>query len=247
MELDWGDIQPRPRRNVNLWACIERRHKSRDLYGVEMGPGLSWDAHLETWIVWYWTRKGWDTLAQLGEHLDGGETRLLKPEWVWDNALVELRCNLVDLFGAEMLPGCRRDANIRTWIEMRFNSDKEKNVNLVNLGARNERRHKSRDLFGVEMGPGLSWDAHLETWIAWYVIGMDLRYNSPFGKGPGWGWDSHLSTWMCLSWCLERTNMQYGRPGSKWDVAGCRRDANIRTWMEVRFKSDKERRWIYWI
>ena len=29
------------RRNMNLGAWLEMRHKSRDLDGVEMGPGLS--------------------------------------------------------------------------------------------------------------------------------------------------------------------------------------------------------------
>ena len=38
---DCGKIQLRQRRNVNLGAWVERRHKSLDLDGVEMGPGLS--------------------------------------------------------------------------------------------------------------------------------------------------------------------------------------------------------------
>ena len=96
----------------------------QDLDGVEMWPGLSWDAHLETWIGLYGTRS-WDTIRQLRKDLDGGETHILKPVWVRDDAWVELRCNLVDLDVYEMLPGCRWDANIRTQIEVRFNWDKE--------------------------------------------------------------------------------------------------------------------------
>ena len=117
----------------------------QDLDGVEMWPGLSWDAHLETWIGWYGTRS-WDTIRQLRKGLGGGETHILKPVWVWDDAWMQLRCNLVDLAGGEMLPGCRRDANIRSQIEVIFNWDKE------------ETRIWE---------PGLRGDTNLETWIGW--------------------------------------------------------------------------------
>ena len=36
-----SEIQLGQRRNVNLGAWVERRQKSRDLDGVETGPGLS--------------------------------------------------------------------------------------------------------------------------------------------------------------------------------------------------------------
>ena len=139
VDLDEGEMLPGCRRDANISSQVEvrfnwdkeetriwfeRRHKSRDLDGVEMGPGLSWDAHLEMRIWWYGTRmelrynspieKGpgwrWDT------HLE---------TWAWDDAWVELRCNLVDLDGGEMLPGWRWGANIRTQIEATFNWDKE--------------------------------------------------------------------------------------------------------------------------
>ena len=120
----------------------------QNLDGVEMWHGLSWDAHLETWIGWYGTRS-WDTIRQLRKDPDGGETDILKPVFlrVWDDAWMELKCNLVDLAEGEMLRkmqfgGCRRDANIRT--QVRFNWDKE------------ETRIWE---------PGLRGDTHLETWM----------------------------------------------------------------------------------
>ena len=183
-----------------------------------MWPGLSWDAHLETWIGWYGTRS-WDTIRQLRKDLDGGETHILKPVWVWDDAWMELRCNLVDMAGGEMLPGCGRDAD---WGEIQLRQRRN-----TNLGAWFEIRHKSRDLGGVEMGPGLSWDENLETRMGWYGTVMELSYNSPVEIWPGWRWDTHLETCMHLRWCLDGAKMQFGWPG-------CRRDENIKTWIEVR-------------
>ena len=122
---DWGKIQLRQRRHVNLGAWVERRHKSRDL------DGLRWDLD---WVEMHILRRGWGdmglgwswyTIFQLTKGLDGGETHILKHVLVWADAWMELRCNLVDLDGGEMLPGCRRDVNIRSQIEVRFNWDKE--------------------------------------------------------------------------------------------------------------------------
>ena len=140
-EPDWGKIQLRQRRNVNLRAWV----------------GLRWD-------------------------LDWGEMHILrrvfgdilKPVWVWDDAWMELRCNLVDLDGGDVLPGCRRDANIRSQIEVRFNWDKEETW-----------------IWEPERRPGLSWAAHLETGIGWYGTRMELRYNSAVEKWPGWNWDNN--------------------------------------------------------
>ena len=155
----------------------------------------------------------WDTILQLRKDLDGGETHILKLVWVWDDAWMELRCNLLDLDGGEMLPGCRWDVNIRTQIEVRFNWDKEETW----IWEPRWRGDKSRDLDGVEMGPGLSWDAYLETWIGWYGTRMELRYYSLVEKWPGWRWNTHLETCMGLRWCLDGTKMQFGRPGWRWN------------------------------
>ena len=127
-----------------------------------MWPGLSWDAHLETWIGWYGTRS-WDTIRQLRKDLDGGETHILKPVWVWDDASMELRCNLVDMAGGEMLPGCGRDANIRSQIEVKFNWDKE------------ETRIWE---------PGLRLDTNLETWVG---LRWDLDWVEMKILRRGWG------------------------------------------------------------
>ena len=149
----------------------------------------------------------WDTIRQLRKDLDGGETHILKPVWVWDDAWMELRCNLVDLDGGEMLPGCRWDVNIRTqnWGKIQLRQRRN-----MNPGAWLEMRHNSRDLDGVEMGPGLSWDTHLETRMGWYGTGMELRYNFPVEKRPGWKWytnhrymlhRSHSIQWVNLTMC----------------------------------------------
>ena len=250
-DMDWGEIQLRQRKNVILGAWEEMRHKSRDLDGVEMGPRLSWDAHLETWIAWYRTSMELRYNSPVGKG----------PGWRWDThleicmglrwCLHELRCNLVDLDGAEKLPGWRRDANIRTQIEVRFKWDKDKKLNL---GAWIEMRQRSRDLDEVEMAHGLSWDAHLEMWIWRYGTRMELRYNYPVWKRPGWRWNTHLEICIVLRWCLDRIQMKFGVPGWWWDVtwmwARCkyqdpdlceiqlwqRRNVKLRAWVEMRHK-----------
>ena len=83
---DWGKIQLRQRRDVYLTAWVESRHKSRDLDGVEMGPGLSWDAHLETWMGWYGTGMELSYISQVAKGLGGGETHILKHVCIWDDA-----------------------------------------------------------------------------------------------------------------------------------------------------------------
>ena len=108
----------------------------------------------------------WDTILQLRNGLDGSETHILKLVWVWDDAWMEPRCNLVDLDGGEMLPGWRRDANIRSHIEVWFNWDKEETW--------------IRE-------PGWRGDT------GWYGTRMELRYNSAVEKWPGWNWDTNHS------------------------------------------------------
>ena len=148
---------------------------------------------------------------------------ILKPVWVWDDAWMELICNLVDLDVEEMLPGCRWDANIRTQIEVRFNWDKEKTW-IWEPGWRGDTN--------LETWMGLRWDLD---WVEMHVLRRGWG-----DMGLGWSWDiilqlrndldggeTHLETCMHLRWCLDGAKMQFGWPG-------CRRDANIRTWVEVR-------------
>ena len=156
----------------------------------------------------------WDTILQLRNDLDGGETHILKPVWVWDYAWMELRCNFVDLDGGEMVPGCRRDANIRSQIEVRFNWDKEETWIWE---------------------PGLRGDTNLETWMGlrWDLdwVEMDILRRGYGDMGLGWSWDTvpqlgkdldggktHHGTCMGLRWRLDGTKMQFGGPGWRRDV-----------------------------
>ena len=202
-----SEIQLGQRRNVNLGAWVERRQKSRDLDGVETGPGLSWDAHLETWIGLYGSRmelrynspveKGpgwrWDTHLEtcmgLRWCLDGTKMQFSGPGGRWDVTWMQVRCKYQDPDGGKIQLRQRKNMNLGAWVEM---------------------RHKSRDLDGVEMGPGLSWDTHLETSMGWYGTGMELRYIFPVEKGPGWKWytnhrymlhRSHSIQWVNLTIC----------------------------------------------
>ena len=157
-----------------MGAWVERKHKSLDLYGVEMGPGLSWDAHLETWIGWYGTRveliqfASWERTWMEVRHI-------LKPVWVWDDAWMELRCNLVELDGGEMLTGCRWDVNIRTQIKVRFNWHKEETWIWE---------------------PGWRGDTNLETWVGlrWDLdwAEMHILRRGWGDMGLGWSWDAIL-------------------------------------------------------
>ena len=99
---------------MNLGAWVEMRHKCRDLDMVEMGPGLSWDAHLETWIGWYETgtelrynspvKEGpvwrWDThfetCMRLRWCLDGTKMQFGEPELSWDVTWMQARCKYQD-------------------------------------------------------------------------------------------------------------------------------------------------------
>ena len=162
----------------------------------------------------------WDTIRQLRKDLDGGETHILKPVWVWDDAWVELRCNLVDLDVDETLPGCRWDANIRTQIEVRFSWDKEETW-IWEPGWRGDTNR--------ETWMGLRWDLD---WVEMHILRRGWG-----DMGLGWSWDTilqlrndldggeaHILKHVCI-W--DGAKMQFGWPG-------CRRDANIRTWIEVR-------------
>ena len=156
---DSSKIQLRQRRNVNMGAWVERKHKSRDLDGVEMGPGLSWDAHLETWIGWYGTRM----------ELRYNPPVEKWPGWKWDTILETCMGLRWCLDGTKMQfggPGWRRDANIRSHIEVRFNWDKEETW--------------IRE-------PGWRGDT------GWYGTRMELRSNSAVEKWPGWNWDTNHS------------------------------------------------------
>ena len=84
-DLDGGETQILGLELHQDGALKGLKFNLQDLDGVEMWPGLSWDAHLETWIGWYGPRS-WDTIRQLRKDLDGGETHILKPVWVWDDA-----------------------------------------------------------------------------------------------------------------------------------------------------------------
>ena len=84
--------EPGWRGDTNLETCI----------------GLRWDLD---WVEMHILRRGWgdmglgwswDTILQLTKGLDGGETHILKHVCIWDDAWMELRCNLVDLDGGEM-------------------------------------------------------------------------------------------------------------------------------------------------
>ena len=149
-----------------MGAWVERKHKSRDLDGVEMGPGLNWDAHIETWIGWYGT---------------GMELRYYSPVekwlgWRWDTHLgTSIAFNLVDLDGGEMLPGCRRDANIMSQIEVRFNWDNEEtwiwepgwcwDGTWIEVRCWDGDRVTSWNLYGFEMMLGWNKDAIWWTWM----------------------------------------------------------------------------------
>ena len=214
---------------------MEVTQDSWDLDAGDAGSGWRWDTNLGTWIAIWWSwlevrcyldvgemqisgpRLRWDSTETMKKHqsgsLDWEETQISRPVWDWDDAGVELRCNLVNL-------RWRWDV---TWKLVRYKYQEQywgkiqlRQRRNVNLSAWVERRHKTLDLDGVDMGPGLGWDAHLETRMGWYGTGMELRYNSPVEKW--WRWDTHLETCMHLRWCLDGAKMQFGRPGWRLDV-----------------------------
>ena len=98
---DWGKIQLRQRRDVYLTAWVESKHKSRDLDGVEMGPGLSWDAHLETWMGDMGLGWSWVTFLKL------------------QRAWVEVRHTSWNMYAFEMMLRWNQDAIWWTSVKVR--------------------------------------------------------------------------------------------------------------------------------
>ena len=114
-----------------IW--IEVKHKYRHLGGAEMGPGLSWGAHHETWIRWDGARMelgcNFLTWMDVGCKKSGHVLR-----WNMVSMEEETWCRwLQDLDGIEMhipRPGCVWDWTwmelrwiFRTWMEMRRHLD----------------------------------------------------------------------------------------------------------------------------
>ena len=148
---------------------------------------------------------------------------------------MELRCILVELAGGEMLPGCRRDANIRTQFEVRFNWDKEETP-IWEPSLRGDTN--------LETCIGLRWDLE---WVEMHI----LRHRKG-DMGLGWSWltirqfrkdpdgsETHILkpvwVWDAIWWTWDGGEML---PGSRWDT-------NIRSNIEVRFNWDKEEKWIW--
>ena len=102
---------------------IEVKHKYRHLGGAEMGPGLSWGAHHETWIWWDGTR------MELGCNfldLDGCGMQLSGHVLRWNVVCMDERRDAGDTG-----PGWRWDANLCTLMEVRWYTD---GVNTSILG-----------------------------------------------------------------------------------------------------------------
>ena len=138
----------------NLWTWMEMsRYMDGDETRI-LGPGswwgrtwmqvkhTSWDQNEFdmglNWVDLHFSGPGWrreSTLKELMQEswdLDANETRpgyeethILKSGWFWDWTWMELRCNSRDLDGAETSPGWRWVANIRTWIEVRQDMNKD--------------------------------------------------------------------------------------------------------------------------
>ena len=176
---------------VNIRTQIEVRFKWDKEETWIWEPGWREDTNLETWMGLGWDldwvemhilRHGqgymglgwsWGIIRQLRKDLGGGEAHILKPVWDWDDAWVELRCNLLDLDGGEMLPGCRWDVNIRTQIEVRFKWDKEE---------------------AWIWEPRWRWDTNLETWMGlrWDLdwVEMHIMRRGWGDMRLGWSWDT---------------------------------------------------------
>ena len=96
---------------------------------VWYGPELSWFAFFWAWMEERKYIEGADAriLRPGSNETRPGyeETHILKSGWFWDWTWMELRCNSRDLDGAETSPGWRWVANIRTWIEVRHDMNKD--------------------------------------------------------------------------------------------------------------------------
>ena len=83
-DLTLVEKRSRWRREINLGAWLGVRCKSLDLAGGEMGQGLSWDSHLETWIHC---------------NVTTSRIQLSWPGLRWDVTWIVVRCEYRDLDG----------------------------------------------------------------------------------------------------------------------------------------------------
>ena len=144
------------------------------LGGSEMVHGWRWDNILQIWI-------------KVGQEYDASEAHILKPRWVWDGVCMELGWNIRDLYGVEISPVWRSNANVWTWIEVRHDLDgcemliwgpswswdatcREVSCNIMDLG-------------GGETVHGCRWDYNLWIWIQWDSIKMEVRCTSWYLDG----------------------------------------------------------------
>ena len=149
------------------------------------------------------------------EGLGGGETHVVKYVWVWDDAWMELRCNLVDLDGGDILPGCRRNANIRTQVDVRFKRDKEE-TRIWEHWWRGDRN--------LETWMGLRWDLDwAEMHIlrrGWGILGLGWSWDTILQLRKGLdGGETHRETYMGLRWRLDGTKMQFCGPEWRRDIS----------------------------
>ena len=136
-DLNLVETWPRWRGDINLGAWLEVRYKSWDLAEGEMGHGLSWDSHIETWksngntskIQLSWPGLRWDvTWIVVGceyRDLDGrnkGESEMLifVPRWNLDGAWMEVTQESWDLNAGDAGSGWRWDTDLETWIALRW-------------------------------------------------------------------------------------------------------------------------------
>ena len=94
-DLYWGETWS-GWRDVNLVVWLEMIWKSEDLVGGEMGHGLSWDTHVETWVYCNGTRE--DLLFICGETCPGLWWDTNNETWL-GMTWVTMRCECLYLDG----------------------------------------------------------------------------------------------------------------------------------------------------
>ena len=153
--------------------------------------------------------------------------------------------------GGETSPGCKWDANIRTWIEVRHDLDEAETLIWVLVWR-----------WDVNMGPwielrcNLDW-GEMQIYEPWWRRFMDegetrILWPEFRWEGPGWKFDAHIETWMGLRWCRGGSEMQHGKtgmevkhhlvvqrqiygPGLRWDTIwmGRKRESRSVDWGET--------------
>ena len=223
----WDDFAP-GWRSDGTWKEVIQVYWNLD--SGSTGSAWNSDTHLEACM----RLRCWLDESQMqfcGSGLDGAEMPFCGPGWRWVVTKMEVKHKYKDLDLIETQPQMERRHKSRSLAGGEMQILK---VGWISCNGTTSEIQLS--------WPGLRWD------VTWIVVSCEYRDLDGRGKGEGemqifvikmvlgWRWheeswglhagdagsgwrrDTNLETWIALRWELEGAEIQYTRPGWRWDV-----------------------------